>query len=355
MSLKKVYIVEDNPFELDWLSERVAQLFPQLDVNTFSCPLNFKRALRSKISQDSIFIIDLQFKGQKISGFDLINEVRQQEENAFIIVRTHLQKNEHILKAVHLNADAICRKGIDDEFLGKAIECAINRSQNDSQKIPDYIFKSQSIISWLERIPNILTSAISNIHIHGPSGSGKEVYTDVLASQLPDDTPFIRINCAAISESVLESEFFGHVKGSFTGALRDRKGYFALADGGWLFLDEVSCLTSTMQSSLLRVIESGEYLPVGSSKVHKTDIKIISATNDELTKKVDEGNFREDLRQRLCDLHIQLPGIDNSKSEFANLVSHICKTLTWWTLSKLRKARLPYFVKLISPLANTAN
>lgn len=147
-----------------------------------------------------------------------------------------------------------------------------------------------------------------SVLITGESGVGKETFPQIIHQNSPrKHGQYIAVNCGAIPEGTIDSELFGHEKGSFTGALADRKGYFEVADGGTIFLDEVGELPIPTQARLLRVLESGEFIKVGSSKVQKTNVRIVAATNVNLMQAVGEGKFREDLYYRLNTVPIQIP------------------------------------------------
>lgn len=147
-----------------------------------------------------------------------------------------------------------------------------------------------------------------SVLITGESGVGKETFPQIIHQNSPrKHGQYIAVNCGAIPEGTIDSELFGHEKGSFTGALSDRKGYFEVADGGTIFLDEVGELPIPTQARLLRVLETGEFIRVGSSKVQKTNVRIVAATNVNLTQAVSEGKFREDLFYRLSTIPIQVP------------------------------------------------
>jgi len=146
--------------------------------------------------------------------------------------------------------------------------------------------------------------------ITGESGSGKDVFPRIIhENSLRKSKKYLAVNCGAIPEGTIDSELFGHVKGAFTNAINDRKGYFADADGGTIFLDEVAELPLATQARLLRVLESGEFIRVGSSTVEKTDVRIVAATNVDLLKAIDQGRFREDLFYRLSTIPIKVPSL----------------------------------------------
>jgi PAS domain S-box-containing protein len=159
------------------------------------------------------------------------------------------------------------------------------------------------------------------VYIQGESGTGKELVAMAIDNQSPRaNKPFVPVNCSALPEGLLESELFGHVKGSFTGAVKDRKGRFELARGGTLFLDEVADLTKPVQGKLLRVLQEGTFEPVGEEKTISTDVRIISAANRDLKKEVKNGNFRDDLYYRINVVPIYLPPLRERKEDIPLLI-----------------------------------
>jgi len=159
-----------------------------------------------------------------------------------------------------------------------------------------------------------------SVLIMGESGVGKEVFSQIIhALSARKHNPFIAVNCGAIPEGTIDSELFGHEKGSFTGAVDFRKGYFETVNGGTIFLDEIGELPLGTQARLLRVLETGEYIRVGSSKVHKTDVRVIAATNKDLLEQVQNGKFREDLYYRLSTVPIRVPALHDRKEDITLL------------------------------------
>lgn len=162
--------------------------------------------------------------------------------------------------------------------------------------------------------------------IQGESGTGKELVAGAVHNTGPRaDSPFVAVNCGALPEGVLESELFGHVEGAFTGATRDRKGRFELADGGTIFLDEIAELPANMQVKLLRVLQEGTFKRVGGEKTIDVDVRVISATNKDLQKAVDDGNFRDDLYYRLCVVPVHLPPVRERRQDVPLLARHALK------------------------------
>ncbi len=184
------------------------------------------------------------------------------------------------------------------------------------------VTRSSKMYQVFEMLDRVICTDIS-VLIQGESGTGKELVAQAIHYQgSRRDNPFISQNCAAIPPNLLESEFFGHVKGSFTGAVRDKKGLFELADKGTLFLDEIGDMSLDLQTKLLRVLEEGEFRPVGARDTRKVDVRIVSATNRQLEKMVREGQFREDLYYRLNVFNIFLPPLRERREDIPLLIDH---------------------------------
>lgn len=178
--------------------------------------------------------------------------------------------------------------------------------------------KLNQAISTAVQVAPIMLSVL----IIGESGSGKEVFPQIIhAFSQRKHNPYVAVNCGAIPEGTIDSELFGHEKGSFTGALADRRGYFEEANGGTIFLDEIGELPLQTQAKLLRILEKGEYMKVGSSVVKKTDVRIVAATNVDLEKAIAEGRFREDLFYRLNGIMIRIPPLRQRKDDIPLLFS----------------------------------
>jgi transcriptional regulator with PAS, ATPase and Fis domain len=184
---------------------------------------------------------------------------------------------------------------------------------------------SQSIDRIRELILHVADTGL-NIVISGESGVGKEVVAQNLREHSPrSKKPFVKINCAALPEGLLESELFGYERGAFTGAEQKKRGKFELADGGVLFLDEIGDMPLLLQSKLLHVLQSGEFSPLGSEKEIKTDTWIIAATNHELEKDIKSGKFREDLYYRLNIIKIYIPPLRNRPEDIPHLIDYYIK------------------------------
>lgn len=206
------------------------------------------------------------------------------------------------------------------------------------QKRADQRKAMESIVSvnvemqqLIHSLPNIAESGC-NVLIQGPSGSGKELFAEVIHNLSPRKYgPYIKINCAALPAQLLESELFGHEKGAFTDAKKDRPGQFCLANGGTLLLDEISEMDISLQVKLLRVLNNGEYRPLGSSKTLRSDARIIAATNANLKEQIEYGKFREDLYFRVNVVEIKVPPLKDRPEDIPLLSKHF--------ITKLKKKR----------------
>jgi sigma-54 dependent transcriptional regulator, acetoin dehydrogenase operon transcriptional activator AcoR len=182
--------------------------------------------------------------------------------------------------------------------------------------------KDPKMVTLFQTIRELAESSVP-VLIHGESGTGKELVASAIHNEGPRARHrFVAMNCGALPENLLESELFGHVRGSFTGAIRDKKGRFELASGGTLFLDEVAELSPLTQVKLLRVLQDGTFEPVGSERTHKVDVRIISATHKDLKREVAEGRFRSDLYYRLCVVPLYIPALRERPSDIPMLVYH---------------------------------
>jgi len=187
--------------------------------------------------------------------------------------------------------------------------------------------KNPAWAAQLARLPNIAQSQFP-VLLTGPSGTGKDVLAQgIHRLSTRKDGPFVSVNCSALSESLVESELFGHIKGSFTGATDNRKGAFEAARGGTLFLDEIGDLPLTLQPKLLRALENSQIRPVGSDRSTETDVRIIAATHHDLKKLVFEERFRADLFFRLHVVQLQTPALKDRKEDFEDLLYHFARTM----------------------------
>jgi DNA-binding NtrC family response regulator len=185
--------------------------------------------------------------------------------------------------------------------------------------------RSRLVQDLLKKLELVARSK-STVLITGETGTGKELAARAIHDRSDQrDMPLIKVNCAAIPESLLESELFGHVRGAFTGAQTNKRGKFALADGGSIFLDEIGTMPPSLQAKLLRVLQEREFEPLGSERTHKVDVRVIAATNRDLRKKVADGSFLEDLYYRLSVIPIEIPPLRERREDVPELVEHFLR------------------------------
>jgi PAS domain S-box-containing protein len=203
----------------------------------------------------------------------------------------------------------------------------LNRAISDRYTFHDMIGKDPAMRKIFEMI-SVVAPSNATVLVEGATGTGKDLLAKVIHSSSPRSTnPLVKVNCAAIPENLIESEIFGYVKGAFTGADRDKPGRFSDAEGGTIFLDEIGDLPLSLQAKLLRVLEDREFYPLGSRRTRKVDVRIISATNRQLKRLVDQGLFREDLFYRLNVMRIELPLLNKRRGDLPLLIRHIVRSL----------------------------
>jgi PAS domain S-box-containing protein len=204
----------------------------------------------------------------------------------------------------------------------------LNQAIRKRYTFHDMIGKSASMQRLFDMVPMVADSP-ATVLIEGPTGTGKDLLARIIHSSSPRrNKPWVKINCAAMPENLLESELFGYARGAFTGAERDKPGRFHEADGGTIFLDEIGDLPLALQAKLLRVLEDREFYPLGSRRTQKVDVRIISATNRDLSHMVDTGRFREDLFYRLNVVRMELPPLTERRDDLPLLIHHVLRKLS---------------------------
>lgn len=279
-----------------------------------------------------LVITDLEMPEMK--GIELLQKIMQMNPETSVIIITAYGSLETAISALRSGACDYILKPIEfDELLVKihrlfehkrlSIENQyLRRELHRDSNITNLVGKSLPMQRVFDLI-NKVSATDSTVLITGKSGTGKELVAKAIHfNSKRKDQPFITVNCGAIPETLIESELFGHKKGSFTGAVADRMGYFKAADGGTLFLDEISEMPIQLQVKLLRAIEQKEITPVGISTSIAVDVRIIVATNRDLQKEITAGRFREDLFYRLNIIDIKLPSIAERKEDIPLLVDH---------------------------------
>ncbi len=297
-------------------------------------------------------------------GFDILHECRQKHPASAVILLTGYGTVESAIEAIRAGAFDFLTKPLIDEELEMAIERALNQrkviEENKQLKAQlDLRFGMENIIGHDHRMRKIydMIDAVADtkatVLITGESGTGKSMIARAIHRHSSRrDKPFVEVACGALPETLLESELFGHVAGAFTGATADKLGKFMQANHGTLFLDEISTASPGMQVKLLRVLQNFEFEQVGGTKTFTADTRVILATNEDLSKAVEEGRFRQDLYYRVNVINIELPPLRERISDIPLLVQHfleeVCresgkarKTFTEEALSALQAYRWP--------------
>ncbi|MCP4294754.1 MAG: sigma-54-dependent Fis family transcriptional regulator [Proteobacteria bacterium] len=274
------------------------------------------------------------YRMPSMTGLDLINEVKNINPTIAIIMMSAYGSIETAVEIIKAGASDFLTKPIDLQelllFIDKSIDKKMLQEENHQlRQILREKFSFENIIGnsiALEEVMSMVqrvAKSSATVILRGESGTGKELIATALHFASPRrDSTFIKVNCAALPESLLESELFGHVKGSFTGAIADRKGKFEDANKGTIFLDEIGELTLTTQSKLLRVLQEKEFERVGSNQSIKSDVRIITATNRNLEKAVESKQFREDLFYRLNVVPIHIPPLKARRDDITALINH---------------------------------
>ncbi len=280
-----------------------------------------------------VVVTDLKLGG-KIDGLKIVEAVSTSERSCAVVLITAHSSIETCKQALRYGAYDYIPKPIDLDTLRAVVNRAANKVQleRENRRLQTQLEKKFDFAGVVGESPAMLKildklnrAADSNVPVllQGESGTGKELCAEAIHFNSPRRKgPFIPVNCAGLSDTLLESELFGHVRGAFTGAESDRKGFFAMADGGTLFLDEIGDMPQNMQAKLLRVLEDQVVVPVGAVKGTKVDVRIISATNQNLEEMIEKKEFRQDLYYRIRGVNIQIPSLRQRKADIPLLLNH---------------------------------
>jgi len=282
-----------------------------------------------KLLSDSYHALLLDIQMQEMNGFDVLKKVKESGSPASVIIISAHGSVENAIKATKLGAFDFIEKPIDRDKLIISVRNAVEQSklllENEEIKRAyigegKILGKSRAIKNILEMIDKV-APLDTRILITGENGTGKELVARAIHNKSPrKEGPFIEVNCAAIPNELIESELFGHEKGSFTGAMQQRIGKFELANKGTIFLDEVGDMSQQAQAKVLRVIEDSRLERVGGTKKIEVDVRIIAATNKNLKEEIEKNNFREDLYHRLNVIPIQIPSLKERTEDIPILV-----------------------------------
>jgi two-component system NtrC family response regulator len=295
--------------------------------------VNALNALRL-VKETDFDLVITDMKMPKMDGIELLDEVKKIDSELPVIIMTAYGTIEMAVEAMKKRAYDYITKPFRNEELKQTVKKALelyrlkkenrrlSEALSDRYRYGNIIGKSKEMIKIYDMIEKVAQSKAS-IMITGPSGTGKELIAKAIHFNSPrKNMPFISINCGALTETLLESELFGHERGAFTGAVTMKKGRFELADGGTLFLDEVGEMSASLQVKLLRVLQEMEFERVGGTRSIKVDVRIVAASNRKLKEDVDNGVFREDLFYRLNVVQIEVPPLKERIEDIPLLVAH---------------------------------
>ena len=290
-----------------------------------------------KIQQKDYSVVFTDLIMPEISGLDLLRSVKRLNPSTEVVIVTGYGTIESAIEALKLGGYDYLQKPINFERLKILIEritekrklllenIQIKQRLKDRFSFDQLVGKSPKMQQLYEIIDRISTGS-PTVLIQGESGTGKELVANVIhQNSVRRDKPFIPVNCGAIAEGLLESELFGHVKGAFTGAIKDNIGLFKAADGGTIFLDEIAEVPPALQVKLLRALQERKIRPVGDTREFGIDVRVIAATNKVLEKAIENKSFRKDLYYRLNVISIHLPSLREIKEDIPYLVQHFIK------------------------------
>jgi two-component system NtrC family response regulator/two-component system response regulator HydG len=286
-------------------------------------------------TEPDIVLTDLRMPG--MDGLELLAKIKEIRPETMVILMTAYGTVKTAVKAMKLGAEDYLPKPIDVEELEVVLQKTLERKDlreeartlrqrlEQKYRFDNLVGESPEMLSVFKTIRQVAPSSAS-VLLRGESGTGKELFAQALHQNSPRrNKPFIKVACAALPETLLESELFGHEKGSFTGAIYTRAGRFEAADGGTLFLDEIGDITPTVQVKLLRFLEEREFERVGGNRTFKVDVRIVAATHRDLKQRLEEGSFREDLYYRLNVIEIDIPPLRERPGDIPLLAHHFLK------------------------------
>ncbi len=279
-----------------------------------------------------VVLTDLRMPG--MDGLELLSKIKEMRPQTMVLLMTAYGTVKTAVKAMKMGAEDYLGKPIDVEELEVVLQKVLEKKRlleetkvlrdrlTEKYDFDNLVGQSPEILSVFKTVRQVAPSS-SSVLLMGESGTGKELFAQAIHENSPRrGKPFIKVACAALPETLLESELFGHEKGSFTGAMYTRAGRFEMADGGTLFLDEIGDVSPTVQVKLLRFLEEREFERVGGNRTFKVDVRIVGATHRDLKKKIAEGTFREDLYYRLNVIEIHIPSLRERTGDIPLLAHH---------------------------------
>ena len=332
--MNKILIIDDDKSIRDTLSIFLSDF----DYKIFAVGSGEEGLELLEKEHPELVLSDLKLPG--VNGLDLLKKFKEHDSRIPLIIMTAYGDSRTTIKAIQMGAydyiekpldvdrlNALIKRALEERKISEHLEIAISKDSDEYRIENSLICKTPVMKEVLKKIGKVSSNRVS-VLILGESGTGKELITKVIHySGITKNYPFIPVNCTALSETLLESELFGHEKGSFTGAIRDKKGKFELAGEGTIFLDEISEISPNLQVKLLRVLQEKEFERVGGENTIPMQARIVAATNRNLSDLVRQGKFREDLYYRLKVFTIDVPPLRERKNDIPALVIHLLKKI----------------------------
>jgi two-component system, NtrC family, nitrogen regulation response regulator NtrX len=328
---RRVLIVDDEP----GIRGALAQLLEFEGYEVKAVASGFDGIAAYEQWKPQLTFLDVKMEG--IDGLETLKRIRAGDPSAVVVMISGHATIQDAVGATHLGAYDILEKPLDTDRILVTLRNAIGhldlreenaRLRESVEKHGEIVGASPSIRALVAQIARVAPTP-ARVLITGENGTGKELVARALHVQSPRaKRPFIEVNCAAIPAELIESELFGHMKGSFTGAVQDRAGKFEQADGGTLFLDEIGDMSLAAQAKVLRVLQEGEVTRIGGNKVSKVDVRVLAATNKRLEEEIEAGRFREDLYYRLNVVPMLVPSLRERREDIPMLVQHFLDRLT---------------------------
>lgn len=330
-NVKKILIVDDEVS----MRKNISDLLFPLGYQTIEAGNGEGALVMVAQEKPHVIILDINLPGK--NGLVVLKEIKAMSNDIPVIIFTAFGTSERAIEAMKLGAFDYLEKPFElDEFVliveraceynsliteVKELRSIVNETRGQSPK--DYIIGRNPRMQEIFKLIGRIAPTDATVLIQGESGTGKELIADAIQRHsLVSDKPFVKINCGALSESVLESEIFGHEKGSFTGAGSRRKGLFEIADGGTIYLDEINSMPQSLQVRLLRILQKHSFFRVGGVTPVNVNVRVIASSNKDIEKEMENGNFREDLYYRLCVVRISIPPLRERKDDICPLIEY---------------------------------